>query len=160
MWARSERKYMGSGKYMGSVLMHLRHAPFQEVIQRRMRKWIWYAYRYTYSEGKMSSSSVRTGCVRRHLKVLSGQIRSAWEWYLWIGLDKDINRFWFLNVYLEFLKIIKSSEPLHTKIHLISSFFGKQLVYRILSSSICWRTFIRWKNLSIPYLMKNASRPV
>ncbi len=27
------------------------------------------------------------------LKVLSGQIWSAWEWYHWIGLEKDINRY-------------------------------------------------------------------
>ncbi len=28
---------------------------------------------------------------RSSLKVPSGQIRSAWEWYLWIGLEKDKN---------------------------------------------------------------------
>ncbi len=30
------------------------------------------------------------------LKVPSSQIGSAWEWYHWIGLEKDINRFRFL----------------------------------------------------------------
>ncbi len=30
------------------------------------------------------------------LKVPSGQIGSAWEWYHWIGLWKDINRYMFL----------------------------------------------------------------
>ncbi len=29
-------------------------------------------------------------------KVPSGQIGSAWEWYHWIGLEKDINRYRFL----------------------------------------------------------------
>ncbi len=28
------------------------------------------------------------------LKVPSGQIGSAWEWYNWIGLEKDIFKFW------------------------------------------------------------------
>jgi hypothetical protein len=45
-----------------------------------------------------SSFSVRTGRVRRHLKVPSGQIRSAREWYHWIGLDKDIHRYKFLII--------------------------------------------------------------
>ncbi len=30
------------------------------------------------------------------LKVPSGQIGSTWEWYHWIGLEKDINRYRFL----------------------------------------------------------------
>ncbi len=30
------------------------------------------------------------------LKILSGQIGSAWEWYHWIGLEKDINRYGFI----------------------------------------------------------------
>ncbi len=31
------------------------------------------------------------------LKVPSGQIGSAWEWYHWIGFEeKDINRYGFL----------------------------------------------------------------
>ncbi len=29
------------------------------------------------------------------LNVPSGQIGSAWEWYHWIGLEKDINRYMF-----------------------------------------------------------------
>ena len=33
------------------------------------------------------------------LKVPSGQIGSAWEWYHWIGLKKDINRFRFFIFY-------------------------------------------------------------
>ncbi len=50
--------------------------------------------------------------------VLSDQIRSAWEWYHWIGIDKDINcyRFWFLililNIWKDFKKV---SEPLYVK---------------------------------------------
>ncbi len=40
----------------------------------------------------------------------SSQIRSACEWYHWIGLEKDISRVW---------KDFQSSEPLHTKMPLI-----------------------------------------
>ncbi len=35
-------------------------------------------------------------CQHWSLKVLSGQIRSALEWYHWIGFEKDINRYRFL----------------------------------------------------------------
>ncbi len=47
-------------------------------------------------------------CTSFFLKVPSGQIGSALEWYNWIGLKKDINRtcFWFLililNIWEEF----------------------------------------------------------
>ncbi len=63
----------------------------------------------------------------KYLKVPSGQIGSAWEWYHWIGLEKDINRytvFWFFNFDLEFLKRLQSSGPLHTKIHIILLLVG------------------------------------
>ncbi len=48
------------------------------------------------------------------VKVPSGQIRSAWEWYHWIGQEKGINHYRFLIFLLTL-----NSEPLHTKIHLI-----------------------------------------
>jgi hypothetical protein len=34
--------------------------------------------------------------IQNFLKVPSGQIGSAWEWYHWIGLEKDINSYMFL----------------------------------------------------------------
>ncbi len=45
------------------------------------------------------------------LKEPSGQIRSAWEWYHRIGLEKDINcfRFFNFNFNLEYLKRLQSS---------------------------------------------------
>ncbi len=45
----------------------------------------------------------------RPLKVPSDQIGSAWEWYPWIGLKKDINRnrFWFLISILNIWKDFK-----------------------------------------------------
>ena len=55
------------------------------------------------------------------LKVPSGQIGSAWEWYHWKALLKDINRYMFLILIfdLEYLKQLQSSEPLHAKRPLI-----------------------------------------
>jgi hypothetical protein len=46
-----------------------------------------------------------------YLKVPSSQIGSTWEWYHWIGLEKDVNRyrFWFFYLTLEYLKILQSS---------------------------------------------------
>ncbi len=60
------------------------------------------------------------------LKVPSGQIGSTWEWYHWIGLEKDINHysFWFFNFHLEYLKRLQSSEPLHAKLNPTSCLFG------------------------------------
>ncbi len=34
------------------------------------------------------------------LKVLSGQSGSAWEWYHWIGLKKDTNRYTYVFDFL------------------------------------------------------------
>ncbi len=64
--------------------------------------------------------------------VPSGQIGSAWEWYHWIGLEKDINRFrvlifWF---HFEYLKRLHSCEPHCSDFYL----------------PIGRRTFICWKN--------------
>jgi hypothetical protein len=57
----------------------------------------------------------RTGC----LKVPSGQIGSASEWYLGKALKKTTTSigFWFFNFDIEFLKKLQNSEPLHTKMH-------------------------------------------
>ncbi len=63
-----------------------------------------------------------------YLKVPSGQIGSSWDWYHWIGLEKDINRYRFLiffsKISFEYLKRLQSSEPLHTKMTLIILFVG------------------------------------
>ncbi len=47
--------------------------------------------------GLAQNMSVHLEAVKALLKVpSSGQIRSAWEWYHWIGLKKDINRYMLL----------------------------------------------------------------
>ncbi len=43
------------------------------------------------SNGTLSCRSNLAGRYSVPLKVQSGQIGSAWEWYYWIGLKKDIN---------------------------------------------------------------------
>ncbi len=60
-------------------------------------------------------------CLPVSLKVPSGQIGSAWEWYQWIGLEKDINRcrFFIFDFSSEYLKQLQSSEPLRAKRPLI-----------------------------------------
>jgi hypothetical protein len=55
-----------------------------------------------------------------HLKVPSGLMGSAWEWYHWIGLGK---RHQPLQVF-DFLILILNSEPHHTKMHLILLLVG------------------------------------
>ena len=74
------------------------------------------------------------------LKVPSGQIGSTWEWYHWISLEKDINRYRFLifNFTLEYLK-----KP--------SKFWANLLLVRIMVCiefclPIGWRTVTWWKN--------------
>ncbi len=67
-------------------------------------------------------------CYHLPLKVPSGQIESASEWYHWKGLEKDINRYRFLiflHFGFEYLKRLQSSEPLHTKMHLILLLIGR-----------------------------------
>ncbi len=44
------------------------------------------------------------------LKVPSGQIRSAWEWYHWKSLEKDINRYMFFIFYFWSWIFYKSSK--------------------------------------------------
>ena len=46
------------------------------------------------------------------LKVLSGQIGSTWEWYHWIGLEKDINRRRFYIFFISLLNIWKDFKSL------------------------------------------------
>jgi hypothetical protein len=63
-----------------------------------------------------------------YLKVQSGQIGSQWDWYHWIGLDKDIHcyRFLFFIFDLEYFIRVQSSEPLHAKMNPTSCLFGSQ----------------------------------
>jgi hypothetical protein len=79
------------------------------------------------------------------LKVPSGQIGSAWEWYNWIGLKKDINHaicFWFFNFDLEYLRRVQISEPLQTK---MNSIVGITVCLESFLPVGC-HTFICWKN--------------
>jgi hypothetical protein len=82
------------------------------------------------------------------LKVPSGQIRSAWERYYWIGLVKDINhhRFWFFNFDLEYLKSLQSSELLHTKIQKYNLLLLRHMVCIESLFPICLDNFFRLKN--------------
>ncbi len=67
----------------------------------------------------------------RGLKVLSSQIGSSWEWFHWIGSEKDINRYMFLifNFTFKSLKILQSSELLRTKMNPTSCLFRSRFVY-------------------------------
>ncbi len=47
-----------------------------------------------------------------NLKVRSGQIGSAWEWYHWIGIEKNINRYMFLIFLISLLNIWKDFKVL------------------------------------------------
>ncbi len=76
---------------------------------------------YYFPEKVYLRYSMLYSVLRSTLQVPSGRIKSAWEWYHWISLEKDINRngFFSFNFNLEYLKRLQSSEPLHTKIHII-----------------------------------------
>ncbi len=71
------------------------------------------------------------------LKVPSGQIGSTWEWYHWIGIEKNINSYRlliiFLNFDLEYLRRFQSSEPPNTKHNLQPPASSAHGLYRILS---------------------------
>ncbi len=43
--------------------------------------------------------------LKMNLKVLSGQIQPAWEWYHVIGIEKDIDRYRFFYVFILILNI-------------------------------------------------------
>ncbi len=60
----------------------------------------------------------------------SGQIRSAWKWYLWIGPGYDVNRYicQYFNFNFEFLnRVLQQTDCIES------------------SPPICWRTFVGWK---------------
>ncbi len=62
-------------------------------------------YRHLHHCSKQVAAEYHWFLCVNDLKVPSGQIGSAWEWYYWIGLQKDINRyrFWLLIFDLEYL---------------------------------------------------------
>jgi hypothetical protein len=68
------------------------------------------------------------------LKIPSGQIGSALEWYYWIGLEKDINSYIYFYFFIsllicfEYLKRLLSYEPLHIKMNLTSCLFGSRFI--------------------------------
>jgi hypothetical protein len=65
----------------------------------------------SYEKNKMTEDRAWNVQFEKKCKVPSGLIWSAWEWYHWIGLEKDINRYRFLilNLNLEYLKRFQSS---------------------------------------------------
>jgi hypothetical protein len=81
----------------------------------------------------------RTSCNMNHkavLKVSYGQTGSAWEWCHWIGLEKDIKHYRFLNFLISVLNVWKD-------LKVLSRFIQKWIqppacwdhgLYRILSS--------------------------
>ena len=81
------------------------------------------------------------------LKVPSGQIGSAWEWYHWIGLEKDINRYMFFIFYFWSWIFYKTSKfwaaPCKNESNLL-------LVRFTVCIESClplgWRTVTWWKN--------------
>ncbi len=85
----------------------------------------------------------------RQLKVPSGQIESTWEWYHWIGLEKDINRYRFFNFLISILNIWKDFKVL-------SRFMQKWIQPPLVLITVCiesclsigWCTFNLRKNLS------------
>jgi len=88
------------------------------------------------------------------LKVPSGQIESAWEWYHWIGLKKSSSAigFWFLIWVMNFLKKLWSCNPLHSKMNSTSCLFGSRFVWAqtaTFSAESCSKnarksTFVLW----------------
>ncbi len=82
------------------------------------------------------------------LKVPSGQIGSAREWYHWIGLEKKINRYMFFYFFISLLNIWKDFKVLS---RFIQKWIQPPACYITVCLESClpigWRTFIWWKNL-------------
>ncbi len=100
----------------------------------------------------------REKCV---LRVPSGQIWSAWDWYHWIGLEKEINRYRFWIFFISVLKIWKDFKVLSSFIQnwIQSPACSDHGLYRILSSY--WMAhFIWWKNLPKNWLFWFGLRDV
>jgi hypothetical protein len=81
------------------------------------------------------------------LKVLSGQIGSAWEWYHWKARRKDINRYMFLIFYFWSWIFEKTSKFLAASCKNNSNLLLVRITVCMESClAIGWRTFIWWKN--------------
>ncbi len=86
------------------------------------------------------------------LKVLSGQIRSSWEWYRCKALVSFVNRYKFLSVDLECLKGDQSCFKRRSKLFAVTKNLFNPLILRRTACMKpwvprCWRPFIRRKNL-------------
>ncbi len=79
------------------------------------------------------------------LKVPSGQIGSEWEWYHWIGLEKDINRYRFLIFWFQFWIIKKTSKFWAASYKKSNRLFIWITVCIESFLPIGWRTFTCWK---------------
>ncbi len=90
-------------------------------------------------------------CKERHLKVSSGQIRSAWEWYHWIGHDKDISH----NGFLIFLILVLNVRKKDFKV--LSRFIQKSLQPSA-SSAHGWYRILSSYWLAQFYLMKKSAK--
>ncbi len=83
-----------------------------------------------------------------YFKVPSGQIGSAWEWYHWIGLEKNINRYMFLIFSIHFWIFEKTSKFWTASYRNESNLLTVRITVCIESFlPIGWRAFIWWKNL-------------
>ncbi len=83
-----------------------------------------------------------------YLKVPSGQIGSTWEWYHWISLEKDSNRYGFLIFKFYSWIFEKTSKFWAGSWKNQSNLLLVQITVCIESCiPISWRTFIWWKNL-------------
>ncbi len=81
------------------------------------------------------------------LKVPSGQIGSAWEWYHWKALLNDINRYLFLIFNFWSCIFDKSSKFWAALCKNVSNLLLVRITVCIESClPIGWRTFILWKN--------------
>jgi hypothetical protein len=84
-----------------------------------------------------------------NLKVPSSQIGSTWEWYHWIGLEKDINRYRFWIFLFHSWIFEKTWKFWDASCKNESNLLLVWITVCIESClSIGWRTFLEWKNPS------------
>ncbi len=84
------------------------------------------------------------------LKVSSSQIGSAWEWYQWIGFEKDINRYMILIFWFHSCLFEKTSKLWAASCEKKSNILLVRITVGIESClPIGWRTFIRWKSAKL-----------
>ncbi len=129
--AQAEQKYRQPG--VGSRYMAQAEQKYgQPGVGSRYRA---HGSRITHSPHPASKSVIKILGIS--LKVPSGQIGSAWEWYHWIGLKKDINR--CMNIWEEF--------------KVLSRFIQNESNLLVVGITVClesflpigYHTFICWK---------------